>query len=42
MLYEVITIGGLSGIGIATGNFGTMVALVVVLFGIALPASGAV
>jgi len=35
-------IGGLSGIGIATGNFGTMVALVVVLFGIALPASGAV
>jgi UMF1 family MFS transporter len=35
-------IGGLSGLGIATGNFGTMLGLVVMLFGVALPASGVV
>lgn len=33
-------VGGLSGLGIAVGNFGTLVALTVMLFGIALPASG--
>jgi UMF1 family MFS transporter len=35
-------IGGLSGLGIAVGNAGTLVALVVMLFGVALPASGLV
>lgn len=35
-------IGGLSGLGIAVGNSGTLVALVVMLFGVALPASGLV
>ena len=33
-------VGGLSGIGIATGNLGTLAAMVVMLFGVALPASG--
>lgn len=33
-------IGRLSGFGIAVGNLGTFVALVVMLFGVALPASG--
>ena len=32
-------IGGLSGLGIATGNAGTMFALIVMLLGVALPAS---
>jgi UMF1 family MFS transporter len=32
--------GGLSGLGIATGNLGTLIALVVMLFGVALPAAG--
>ena len=32
-------IGGLSGLGISVGNAGTMCALVVMLFGVALPAS---
>lgn len=33
-------IGGLSGLGIAVGNLGTLTAMVVMLFGVALPASG--
>jgi MFS transporter, UMF1 family len=33
-------IGGLSGLGIATGNLGTLTAMLVMLFGVALPASG--
>jgi UMF1 family MFS transporter len=33
-------IGGLSGLGIAVGNAGTLLALIVMLFGVALPASG--
>ena len=33
-------VGGLSGLGIATGNLGTLSAMVVMLFGVALPASG--
>ena len=33
-------IGGLSGLGIAVGNCGTLLALVVMLFGVALPAAG--
>jgi len=33
-------VGGLSGIGIATGNLGTLTAMIVMLFGVALPASG--
>ena len=33
-------IGRLSGIGISVGNAGTLVALIVMLFGVALPASG--
>jgi UMF1 family MFS transporter len=33
-------VGGLSGLGIATGNLGTLTAMVVMLFGVALPASG--
>jgi len=33
-------IGSLSGLGIAVANSGTLVALVVMLFGVALPASG--
>jgi len=33
-------IGGLSGLGIAVGNSGTLLALVVMLFGVAMPASG--
>ena len=32
-------IGGLSGLGIAVGNSGSLVALIVMLFGVALPAS---
>lgn len=35
-------IGGLSGLGISVGNAGTMLALVVMLFGVALPASNTV
>ncbi len=35
-------IGSLSGLGIAVGNSGTLVALIVMLFGVALPASGLV
>jgi len=35
-------IGGLSGLGLAVGNFGTMLGLIVMLFGVALPASGLV
>lgn len=35
-------IGRLSGLGIAVGNAGTLLALIVVLCGVALPASGAV
>jgi len=35
-------IGGLSGLGIAVGNSGTLLALIVMLFGVALPASGLV
>jgi UMF1 family MFS transporter len=35
-------IGRLSGLGISIGNGGTLVALVVMLFGVALPASGLV
>jgi UMF1 family MFS transporter len=35
-------IGGLSGLGIAVGNSGSLVALIVMLFGVALPASGVV
>jgi len=33
-------IGGLSGLGISVGNFGTLLALIVMLFGVAMPASG--
>jgi len=33
-------VGGLSGLGIATGNLGTLSAMIVMLFGVALPASG--
>lgn len=33
-------VGGLSGLGIATGNLGTLAAMAVMLFGVALPASG--
>ena len=33
-------VGGLSGLGIATGNLGTLMAMIVMLFGVALPASG--
>lgn len=33
-------VGGLSGLGIATGNLGTFMAMIVMLFGVALPASG--
>jgi len=33
-------IGGLSGFGISTGNLGTLTAMLVMLFGVALPASG--
>lgn len=33
-------VGGLSGLGIAIGNLGTLTAMVVMLFGVALPASG--
>jgi UMF1 family MFS transporter len=33
-------VGVLSGIGIATGNLGTLTAMIVMLFGVALPASG--
>lgn len=33
-------VGGLSGFGIATGNLGTLTAMLVMLFGVALPASG--
>ncbi|MEX2148585.1 MAG: MFS transporter [Steroidobacteraceae bacterium] len=33
-------IGGLSGFGISTGNLGTLMAMLVMLFGVALPASG--
>ena len=33
-------IGGLSGFGISTGNLGTLIAMLVMLFGVALPASG--
>jgi UMF1 family MFS transporter len=35
-------IGGLSGLGISTGNAGSMVALVIMLLGVALPAAGTV
>lgn len=35
-------VGSLSGFGISVGNAGTLVALVIMLFGVALPASGAV
>jgi UMF1 family MFS transporter len=37
---RVDRVGGLSGLGIATGNLGTLTAMVVMLFGVALPASG--
>lgn len=43
MLASIATpgrIGSLSGLGISTGNAGTLVALVVMLLGVALPASG--
>jgi UMF1 family MFS transporter len=43
MLASIATparIGGLSGLGIATGNLGTLTAMIVMLFGVALPASG--
>jgi UMF1 family MFS transporter len=33
-------VGGLSGFGISTGNLGTLTAMLVMLFGVALPASG--
>lgn len=33
-------VGGLSGFGISTGNLGTLAAMLVMLFGVALPASG--
>ncbi len=33
-------VGGLSGFGISTGNLGTLSAMLVMLFGVALPASG--
>ena len=33
-------LGGLSGLGISTGNLGTLTAMLVMLFGVALPASG--
>jgi UMF1 family MFS transporter len=33
-------VGGLSGYGISTGNLGTLMAMLVMLFGVALPASG--
>lgn len=33
-------VGGLSGVGISTGNLGTLAAMLVMLFGVALPASG--
>ena len=35
-------LGGLSGLGIAVGNSGSLLALIVMLFGVALPASGLV
>jgi UMF1 family MFS transporter len=35
-------VGSLSGFGISVGNVGTLIALIVMLFGVALPASGAV
>jgi UMF1 family MFS transporter len=37
---SVDRVGGLSGLGISTGNLGTLSAMVVMLFGVALPASG--
>jgi UMF1 family MFS transporter len=37
---RVDRIGGLSGFGISTGNLGTLTAMLVMLFGVALPASG--
>jgi UMF1 family MFS transporter len=43
MLASIATparVGGLSGLGIATGNLGTLTAMIVMLFGVALPASG--
>ena len=43
MLASIATparVGGLSGLGIATGNLGTLTAMLVMLFGVALPASG--
>ena len=43
MLASIATekrIGGLSGLGISTGNLGTLTAMLVMLFGVALPASG--
>ncbi|HSD74581.1 MAG TPA: MFS transporter, partial [Steroidobacteraceae bacterium] len=43
MLASIATparIGGLSGLGIATGNLGTLTAMIVMLFGVALPAAG--
>ena len=43
MLASIATnerIGGLSGFGISTGNLGTLTAMLVMLFGVALPASG--
>ncbi len=43
MLASIATparIGGLSGLGIATGNLGTLTAMIVMLFGVALPAFG--
>jgi UMF1 family MFS transporter len=43
MLASIATparVGSLSGLGIATGNLGTLTAMIVMLFGVALPASG--
>ena len=43
MLASIATparVGGLSGLGISVGNLGTLTAMIVMLFGVALPASG--
>jgi UMF1 family MFS transporter len=43
MLASIATparVGGLSGLGISIGNLGTLTAMIVMLFGVALPASG--